>query len=142
MGRERSAEIRTAQADAAYESHVHHVPVTKTSRAEIHSDLRRAHQVPATGLVRQKGHHQVLQQTPGVFQFDVGASGGVGCLLQEDGIPGNFRNVDGNAKTLASENCVHDGDVLVGEIAAYRENEDAREEGRRRGGGRGVRGRC
>ena len=74
-------DIRTAQANTAYEAHVHDVPMTKASRAEIHPDLRRAHQVPAIGLVRQKGHHQVLQQTPGMFQFDVGAAGGVGCLL-------------------------------------------------------------
>lgn len=70
-----------------------------------------------------------------MFQFDVGATGSVGCLLQEDGVAGNFCNVDGNAKTLAGEDGVHDGDVLVREVAANGENEDAREEGRWRGGG-------
>lgn len=35
--------LHTAQADAAYEAHVHDVPVTKASRPEIHPNLRRAH---------------------------------------------------------------------------------------------------
>lgn len=70
-----------------------------------------------------------------MFQFDVGATSGIGCLLQENSVACNFRNVDGNAEALAGEDGIHDGDVLVGEVAAHGENEDAREKVRRRGVG-------
>lgn len=69
-----------------------------------------------------------------MFQFDISAARGVRCLLQEDSVAGNFRNVNGNAETLAGEDGVHDGYVLVGKVATYGENEDAREKGRWWGG--------
>lgn len=76
-----------------------------------------------------------------MFQFDVGAAGCVRCLLQEDGVAGNLRNVYGNVKTLAGENGVHDRDVLMSEVSAHGENEDARDKRRRGGAGRRVCGR-
>lgn len=132
----------TAQANTAYEANVHNISVTETSRAEINPDLRGADQTPPTGLVRQEAHHQILQQPAGVFQLDVGAAGSVGRLLQENGVTGDFGDVDGDAEALAGEDGVHHGDILVREIPADGENEDAREQrGRRRGGELG-RGRC
>lgn len=83
---------------------------------------------------------------------DVGAVGGVGGLLQEYGVAGYFADVDGDGEALAwtagvlesassglasfgrevpskrrgggltSENGVHDGDVLVREVAGYGED--------------------
>ena len=50
---------------------------------------------------------------------------GVASLLQEDGVAGDFADVDGDAEALAGEDGVHDGDVLVGEVAGYGEDKDA-----------------
>ena len=99
---------------------------------------------------------------------DVGAAGGVGGLLEEDGVAGYFADVDGDCEALAcfekrgregvswgfaggvggmglrflgrrgggfkggeltGEDCVHDGDVLVREVAGDGEDEDPRVQG-------------
>ena len=81
--------------------------------------LTRQHEVLARRLIRQVRHHQVLQQA--LFLLggggDVDAAGGVGGLLQEDGVAGEFQDVDWDVQALAGEDRVHDRDVLRGEIA-------------------------
>lgn len=57
---------------------------------------------------------------------DVGAAGGVGGLLEEDGVPGYFADVDGDGEALAGEDGVHDGYVLVREVAGDGKDEDPR----------------
>lgn len=72
--------------------------------AEIHAHGRGRHQVPAAALVRQKGEHEVLEQAARVGEGDVGAAGGVGGLLEEDGVAGDFAYVDGDGEALACGN--------------------------------------
>lgn len=91
----------TAQTDAANEPHVHHAPVAETRGAEIHPHGRRRHQVSPAALVRQEAEHQVLEEAARVRERDVGASGGVGGLLEEDGVAGYFADVDGDGEALA-----------------------------------------
>ena len=131
----------TAQANTAHKPNVHDISVAKTSRAEIDSDLRGIDKTPSTSLVRQKAHHQVLQQPAGVLQLDVGAARGVGRLLQENGVASDFGDVDGDAEALAGEYGVHDRNVLMCEVTADGEYEDAREQGGRGRGGELGRGR-
>ena len=58
--------------------------------------------------------------------------GRIGRLLQEHRVPRDLRNVDWNRHALARENGVHHGYVLVGQVAADREDQDARREEDRR----------
>lgn len=133
--KERERNRLTAQANTAHEPNVYDIAVAETCCPEVHPYLRGLDQIPPTGLVGQKTHHQVLQQTLRMFQLDIGAPRGVRRLLQEDGVTGDFGNVDGNAEALAGEDGVHDRYVLVREVAADRENQDACQERRRWGGG-------
>ena len=50
---------------------------------------------------------------------------GIGSLLQEHGIARYFTDIDRDREALTGEDCVHDGDVLVGEIAGDGEDEYA-----------------
>lgn len=59
---------------------------------------------------------------------------GVGGLLKEDGVAREFGDVDRDGEALAREDGVHDGNVLVREVAANGEDEDAGEEGGLLGG--------
>lgn len=70
-----------------------------------------------------------------MFEFHVCAAGGVGGLLQEDGVAGDLADVDGDAEALGGEDGVHYGDVLGGEIAGCGEDEDAGVQGGWGGGG-------
>jgi len=114
-----------AQTDTAHKAHIHHRPMAKTRRPEIHAHRRRRHQMPPGARIGQKRHHQILQQTPRLLELHVHASGGVGRLLQEYGVTGDFADVDGDREALGGEDGVHDGDVLRGEVAADAEDEDA-----------------
>jgi len=58
----------------------------------------------------------------------VRALGGVGGLLEEDGVASQLEDVDGDAQALGGEGGVHDGDVLVSKVAGDGEDEDAGEE--------------
>ena len=60
-----------------------------------------------------------------MLQLHVHAFGGVGRLLQEYGVAGDFADVDGDAEALGGEDGVHDGDVLGCEVAADGQDEDA-----------------
>lgn len=60
-----------------------------------------------------------------MFELDVRAARRVGCLLQKDGVAGYFADVDGDLEALACEDAVHERDVLVREVAADGEDEDA-----------------
>ena len=75
--------------------------MAETRRPEIHPHGRRRHHVPPAALVRQEAEHQVLEEAARVGERDVGASGGVGGLLEEDGVAGYFADVDGDGETLA-----------------------------------------
>ena len=64
----------------------------------------------------------------------------VGGLFEEDGVAGEFCDVDGDAEALAGEDGVCEGDVLGGEGAGDGKDEDAGCEGLVVGGGCGVAG--
>lgn len=68
---------------------------------------------------------------------DVGPARGVGRLLQEHGVPGNFEDVDGDREALAGEDGVHDRDVLLRQITRNGEDQDAGVDGRLLRGGVG-----
>lgn len=128
-GLTRKERVHTAQTDTAHEPHIHNSPVAKTRGAEIHSHLCRADQAPPTGLVRQKSHHQVLQQSLRILELDIGPVRGVGGLLEEHSVAGDLANVDWDAKTLGCKDTVHERNILCREVAADREDQDARLEG-------------
>lgn len=67
------------------------------------------------GLVGKVGEHEILEETRSrlFVQRHVNPTRGVSGLLEEDGIASKFEDVDGDAETLAGEDGVHDGDVLV-----------------------------
>ncbi len=118
--------IRTTQTDATHKSYIHDVSVAETGGAEVHAHLRRADQISSIGLIRKESHHQILEYPLRMFQLDIRPSGGVGCLLQEDGITRDFGNINGNRQALTGENGIHDGDILIREITRDREDEDPR----------------
>ena len=64
-----------------------------------------------------------------MLELNISPPRGVRGLLQEDGIAGDFANVDGDAEVLCGEYAIHQGDVLVCEIAGNGENEDTGLEG-------------
>lgn len=68
------------------------------------------------------------------------AARGIGSLFEEDGIPGELGDVDGDGEALAGEDGVCERDVLRGEGAGDGEDQDARCEGL--GGGVGGVGVC
>lgn len=100
--------------------------MAETRRAEIHSYGRWWYQIFSAALIRQEAEHEILKQPTRVREGDVGAMGGVGGLLEEYGVAGYFADVDGDGEALASEDSVHDGDVLVREVAGDGEDEDSR----------------
>ena len=69
-----------------------------------------------------------------MLQLHIRPPGRIGRLLQEDRIARYLADVDRDAQALAREDGVHDGDVLVRQIAGHGEEEDPGEEG---GGVRG-----
>ena len=75
--------------------------MAETGRAEVHPHGRWRHEVFPAALVGQEAEHQILQEAAWVRERDVGASGGVGGLLQEDRVAGYFADVDGDCETLA-----------------------------------------
>ncbi|KAL8647967.1 MAG: hypothetical protein Q9210_005246, partial [Variospora velana] len=91
------------------------------SESDIGDELAK---VPPADLVRQKRHHQVLQQALGVVDVHEDATRGVGRLLEEDGVAGEFGHVDGDGEALAGEDGVGEGDVLRGEGAGGGEDQD------------------
>ncbi|KAL8968210.1 MAG: hypothetical protein Q9197_004999, partial [Variospora fuerteventurae] len=115
---------RSTSDSTSYEAQIHHLPMTKARRPEIHPDVPGTHEVPPADLVRQKRHHQVLQQALGVVDVHEDAARGVGGLLEEDGVAGEFGHVDGDGEALAGEDGVGEGDVLRGEGAGGGEDQD------------------
>ena len=95
--------ILTAQTNAANEPHIHHLAMAEARRAEVHPHGRGRHQMFPAALVGQKGKHEVLEQAARVREGDVGAVRGVGGLLEEDGVAGDFADVDGDSEALAFE---------------------------------------
>lgn len=70
-----------------------------------------------------------MQQALRLLQRHVDAPRRVRRLLQEDGVARDLADVDRDAFPLRGEDAVHDGDVLVGEIAGDAQDQDARLEG-------------
>ena len=75
--------------------------MAETRSAEVHAHGRGRHQIFPTALVGQKAEHEVLEQAARVRERDVGASGCVGGVLEEDGVAGYFADVDGDCEALA-----------------------------------------
>lgn len=75
--------------------------MAEARRAEIHPHGRRRHQIFPAALVGQETEHEVLEQAARVGEGDEDAVGGVGGLLQEDGVAGDFADVDGDGEALA-----------------------------------------
>lgn len=103
--------------------------MTKARSAEIHPHLRRADQAHPTYLIRQEAHHQILQQSLRVLKLNVRPVRGVGCLLEEYGVPRDLANVDWDTEALGGKDAVHEGDILGRQIAADGEDQDTRLEG-------------
>lgn len=127
MGRDGDGGL-TAQTDAADEADVDDVAMAEAGGAEVDDVLCGTHEVGACGLVREEGHHEVLQEALGAAEVHVRALRGIRGLLEEDGVAGQLEDVDGDAQALGGEGGVHDGDVLVSEVAGDGEDEDAGEE--------------
>ena len=70
-----------------------------------------------------------------MFELHIHAARGIGRLLQEDGIPCDFADVNGDGLALGGEDVVHQGDVLRRKVTAHREDEDTGLERRTVGGG-------
>ena len=75
--------------------------MAEACRAEIHPHGRGRNKVFAAALVGQEAEHEVLEEAARVGEGDVGAAGGVGGLLEEDGVAGYFADVDGDCEALA-----------------------------------------
>ena len=75
--------------------------MAEARRAEIHTHGRGRDEVFAAALVGQEAEHEVLQEAARVGEADVGAAGSVGGLLEEDGVAGEFGDVDGDLEALA-----------------------------------------
>ena len=103
--------------------------MAETRCSEIHVHPARSDEMPPGPLIRQEGHHQVLQQASRLLQRHVDPLRRITRLLQEHIVAGNLGDVDRNLQALASEDCIHDGDILVRQVAADGEDEDAGEEG-------------
>ena len=116
--------------------------MTETRRTKVHPCLRRTDQMLSASRIRQEPHHQVLQQPLRMLDLYEYPLGSIGRLLQEHRVPRDLRNVDWNRHALARENGVHDGYVLVRQVAADRENQDPRCEEHGRVFGVGARGIC
>ena len=56
--------------------------------AEVDAPGRGRHEVFAAALVGEEAEHEVLEEAARVGEADVGAAGGVGGLLEEDGVAG------------------------------------------------------
>ena len=102
--------------------------MTETRRTKIHACLCCTDQMLSARRIRQEAHHQVLQKPLRVLNLDEDPLGGIGRLLQEHRVPRDLRDVDRNRIALAGENGVHHGYVLLGQVAAGGENQDARRE--------------
>ena len=75
--------------------------MAETRGAEVHPHRPARHQISPTALVGQEAEHEVLEQAARMRERDVGASGCVGGLLEEDGVAGYFADVDGDCEALA-----------------------------------------
>ena len=75
--------------------------MAETRRPEINSYGRRRDQIFPAGLIGEETEHEILEQAARVCERDVGAVGGVGGLLEEDGVAGYFADVDGDGEALA-----------------------------------------
>ena len=62
--------------------------MAEARRAEVHPHGRRRDEVFAAALVGEEAEHEVLEEAARVGGADVGAAGGVGGLLEEDGVAG------------------------------------------------------
>lgn len=99
----RECEKRTTQTYTTDKAHVHNLLMAKARSPKIHIHLSRQHQVPPTRLVRQEGHHQVLQQALRLLQRHVDALRRVGRLLQEHGVARDLADIDGDAFPLGGD---------------------------------------
>ena len=119
---------KDTKTDGAHKPDIDDPAVAEASRAKVDIDTGRQDEMPAGALVGQKRHHQVLQQAAGFVEGDVDTLSGVGGLLQEDGVAAELAHVDGDVQSLAGEDAVHDGDVLVRGVggAADGDDQDAR----------------
>lgn len=75
-------------------------------------------------LVRQECHHQILQEPAWFREGHVYALCGVTGLLQEDRIAAELAHIDGDVEPLASEDAVHDRDVLMCRVAGPADGDD------------------
>ena len=77
--------------------------MTEASCAEIDVDLTGQDEVPAGGLIGEERKHEVLKEPTRVLEMHVYASCGVGGLLEENGIAGDFTDI--NRDFLSQRGC-------------------------------------
>ena len=87
--------------------------MTEASSSEVYPDLRQADQIPSANSVREKSHHQILQEPLRVFQSHISPLRRITRLLQEYGVARDLRDVNRNTQTLTCEDGVHNGYILV-----------------------------
>ena len=116
-----------AKAYTTYKAYIHDFPMTEARGAEVDVDSRWEDKMFPGSLVWKEGHHEVLEEAAGFGKGHVDPLCGVGGLLEEDGVAGEFADVDGDVEALAGEDAVHYGDILMGGAggAADGDDEDA-----------------
>ena len=115
----------TAQADAANVTRINNPAMTETRRPEIHPRLRRTDQKPPARRIRQEPHHQILQQPLRMLELHEDPFRRIRRLLQEHRIARYLRDIDRYRHALAREDGVHHRDILMRQVAAHGENQDA-----------------
>jgi hypothetical protein len=84
------------ETDAADKTHINHLPMAETRSAEINVHTGREYQMTPRLLVWKEGEHEILEESSWSSEGHVNASGGVAGLLEEDGVAGEFTDVNGN----------------------------------------------
>ena len=100
---------------------------------EIDPYLRRTDKMLSTSRIWQKSHHEILQKPPGMLKLHECSFRRVRRLLKENRITCYFRDVDWYRETLACENGIHHGYILMRKVAADRKNKNSRCEEHGRG---------
>lgn len=114
------------ETNGAHEANIDHPAMTKASSPEIDIYPRRKNQMATRALIRQKRHHQILQQASRLGKSHINALGSIGRLLQEDRITAELAHINGDVQALAGEYAVHDRDILVCSVGrpAHRNDQD------------------
>lgn len=99
--------------------------MTKTCCSEIYAAGAGAYEPSSSPLIREKAHHEILQETLRGFEFDVDTLRGIGRLLEKHGVARDFADVDWDREALGGKDAVHQRDVLGSQVAADAEDEDA-----------------